>query len=241
MKKLEDILEWYKRDVIELFGNDLVSIVLFGSATTNEYVHKRSDINSLVVLNEKGMADVWRAHKSVDKWRKKRIACPYFMTQTYIDASLDSFPLEFLNMRFSYQVLFGENVLKDYKIRNSDLRLQCERELKGKLLHLRQGVVLAGGKASDLKVLIAQSLSTYVAIFRALLYLKNKQVPKKKKDILTNACELFGLDADLFKKLYTVRERKAKWNRQELIEKMKRYIAEIEKLSVAVDQLSVKN
>jgi len=241
MKKLEDILEWYKRDTIELFGNDLVSIILFGSATTNEYVHKRSDINSLIVLNEEGIADVWRANKSVAKWRKMRIANPYFMTQTYINASTDSFPIEFLNMRFSYQVLFGENVLKDFKIRNSDLRLQCEHELKGKLLHLRQGVVLNGGKVSELERLIAQSLSTFTSIFRALLYLKNKQVPKKKKDVLMDACELFGLDAELFKKLYTVRKQKVKWNRRELIEKMKQYISEIEKLSIAVDQMTVKN
>jgi predicted nucleotidyltransferase len=241
MKKLDDILEGFKRDVVEIFGNDLVSIILYGSAATNEYDRKRSDINTLVVLNETGIADIWRVHPFLVKWRRKRIACPYFMTRSYIEASVDSFPIEFLNMRFSYQVLFGENVLKDLKFQKQDLRLQCERELKGKLLHLRQGIVLAGTHARDLRLLIVRSLATFTSIFRVLLYLKNKNMPKKKIDILTDSCETFGLSISLFKKLYSIRERKIKLNRKQLITIIKEYIAEIDKLCMNVDQLTVKN
>lgn len=240
MKKLEDILEWYKRDVIELFGNDLVSIIVFGSASSHEYVHKKSDINTVVVLNDEGIADVWRAQKSIAKWSKKRIACPYFMTKAYIEASLDSFPVEFFNIRSTRHVLFGENVLKDIKVRNQDLRLECERDLKGKLLQLRRGVVMTGGSVSELKHLVRHSLSAFTSIFRALLFLRNEKVPEKKTGVLHAACEAFGLDAKLFKELYAVREGKEKIKRDDWIPVMKRYIAEIEKLCIIVDQMIVK-
>jgi predicted nucleotidyltransferase len=241
MKKLEDTLEWFKRDIIEIFGNDLVSVVLYGSAATQDFAPKRSDVNFLVVLTDEGIADVWKAHQSMRKWHRKRIAIPLFMTAAYIDSSFDSFPIEFLNMRLAYHVLFGENPLKDIKIRNQDLRLQCERELKGKLLQLRAGMVLAGGRSSELRDLVSRSLVTFSAIFRALLFLKSKDVPKKRAEVFAAGCDAFGLDAGLFKKLHALRERKIKPNRKKMIPLLKAYTAEIEKLSNTVDQMSVKN
>jgi predicted nucleotidyltransferase len=241
MKKLEDTLEWFKRDIIEIFGNELVSLVLYGSAATQDYVPKRSNINFLVVLTEEGMTDVWKAHHSLGRWRKRRIALPFFMTASYIGSSCDSFPIEFLNMRLAYHVLFGENPLKDIKIRNQDMRLQCEHELKSKLLWLRQGVVVAGGRAFDLKRLVSESLVSIAAIFRALLFLKNRDVPKKRAEVFATACDLFDLDAGLFKKLQALREGKIKLNRKKMIPVMKQYIAEIYKLSNIIDQMNVKN
>ncbi len=241
MKKLEDTLEWFKRDIIEIFGNELVSVMLYGSAATRDYVPKKSNINFLVVLTEEGMADVWKAHHSVGRWRKRRIALPFFMTTDYIATSSDSFPVEFLNMRLAYQVLFGENPLKDIKVKNQDLRLQCESELKSKLLWLREGVVIAGGRASDLRNLVSESLISISAIFRALLYIKNREIPKKRAEVFLSVCDQFDLDAGLFKKLQALRDGKNKPDRKKMIPVMKEYIAEIQKLSNMVDQLNVKN
>ena len=44
---------------------------------------------------------------------KKRSARPLFMDTNYISSSLDSFPIEFLNMRGCFKVLLGEDVLAD--------------------------------------------------------------------------------------------------------------------------------
>lgn len=241
MEKLEKKVEWFKRDIIEVFGNDLESVVLYGSAATKDYIPRMSDINFLVVLNKEGMDDVWKAYRSTAKWQRKRIAPPLFMTASYIASSSDCFPIEFLNMRFAYQVLFGDNPLKDVKIRNSDLRLQCENEIKGKLLQLRIGQVLAGGNAARLRKLISVSLVTFTSIFRALLTLKNKEVPKKRAEVIAAACDAFGLNSGVFKKLYAIRERKTRPKRKELILLIKAYTAEIDTLSQIVDRMQIKN
>jgi len=36
----------------KVFGNDLISVILYGSAVTNEYIPKKSDLNFLIVLSE---------------------------------------------------------------------------------------------------------------------------------------------------------------------------------------------
>ena len=58
---------------------------------------------------------------------KKRFSRPLFMDREYIERSLDSFPIEFLEHEGCYAVLYGEDVLADLHIDPPDLRLQIER------------------------------------------------------------------------------------------------------------------
>ena len=77
----------YKR----IFGEDLLSIILYGSAARGEYRYKKSDINFLMVLTENGMKNLRRCIDLIPKWRKRNVGAPLFLTQEYINASLDSF------------------------------------------------------------------------------------------------------------------------------------------------------
>ena len=42
-------------DYKKLFGHDLVSIILYGSAASGEYTHGKSDVNFMMVLSEQGI------------------------------------------------------------------------------------------------------------------------------------------------------------------------------------------
>jgi len=59
------------------------------------------------------------------------------LTKADIDSSLDTFPIEFLNIKRNYTVVFGEDILEGLAFEKEFIRMQCERELKGKLLLLR--------------------------------------------------------------------------------------------------------
>src|SRR4030065_169202 len=67
-------------------------------------------------------------------------------------------------------------VVKDIKIEKDDIRLQCERELKGKLQHLCQGYIKAMGNKMTLTDLFVGSLSGYFPLFRGILFLDRKSV-----------------------------------------------------------------
>ncbi|MBN2031538.1 nucleotidyltransferase domain-containing protein [bacterium] len=238
-QKLKEIVDRFTEEIKGLFDKELVSIILFGSAATKDYMPKKSDINFLVVLTEKGIAQIEAVQKYIDRWKKRSIGIPLFLTKVYIKNSLDSFPIEFLNMKSAYEVVFGEDVLKDLTINRKDLRLQCERELKGKLLLLRQEFVMTRGKSKALRQLIHSSIITFVSIFRALLYLKNQEIPETKYKILMETCREFELDGGLFSILISLRGTRVKLSQDQLGEKCRRYIAEIQKLSESIDRLKL--
>lgn len=236
-QKPEGVIDRFAAEVEQLFGGELISVILFGSAATDEYVPKKSDINFLVVLSQQGITQIGKVQKFVAPWQRRGISPPLFLTKAYITASLDSFPIEFLNMQTAYRVVAGEDVLEKLAFKKEDLRLQCEREMKSDLLKLRQGFIQTRGKTKDLRLLIGQSLVAFTSIFRALFYLQGKAVPKKKQEVLLTTCREFGLDESLFSVLLSVKGYETKLSKELLQSKVERYISEIEKLTGMIDRM----
>ena len=144
LKNPMDLAQQAAADYQVCYGAELLSLIVYGSAAGDEFDPKSSDINLLIVLKNVGLELLGKSRPIQEKWRKKRFARPLFMDREYIERSLDSFPIEFLNMKESYKVLYGEDVLAGLRIDPSDLRLQIEREMKGKWFHLLQGWLDAG-------------------------------------------------------------------------------------------------
>lgn len=237
----DEVIEPFVTEVKRLFGKGVVSVILFGSGATGDYIPKRSDLNFLVVLDEDAIAQIGKAQSLLSRWQRKRISLPLFLTKAYIKASLDSFPVEFLNMQSAYIVYHGEDVLKDLEFQADDIRLQCERELKGKLLQLRQGYILTKGKMKPSRILIMESIVTFTSIFRALLFLRKNSVPQTKQDVMLAACREFDLDEGVFSVLLSVKEYTTTLSQRQLDLNMKKYIAEIQKLVGTVDKMKFKD
>ena len=234
--KVETISKTFSEKLKQAFGNELVSVILYGSATTDDYNPQKSDHNFLVVLTPKGIQDIKKIQSSVRSWKRNRILFPLFMTREYIHSSLDSFPIEFFNIKQAYQVIFGEDVLANMEIKKKDIRIQCERELKGKLLHLRQDYILTQGKSGLIRRLIGQSIMTFASIFRALLFMKNIPIQQNLEAIIKETCGEFHLDLALFQNLLAIRQKGITYTKFELEHFMQRYILEIDRLCKDVDQ-----
>ena len=236
-KSPDEIFQQFTSDYKNIFGDELISIILFGSAARGEYIHKRSDINFLITLSDSGIQQLKRAFSLIPKWRKKKVSTPLFLTKQYIQTALDSYPIEFLSMKQYHQVVFGEDVLSSIEIQPEHLRLQCERELRGKLIHLRQEYLNTGGKSRRIKNLLRFSLPAFISIFSALLYIKQADNPKSKKEIFESTAEIFGLDKAVFDKVLKLQANKTKFTKEEITQSLEQYINQIEKLTTIVDQL----
>ena len=55
---LKNTIQHFLTDVELLFGNHIVSLIVYGSAATEEYVPKKSDVNILVVLDDVGIQNL---------------------------------------------------------------------------------------------------------------------------------------------------------------------------------------
>ena len=79
--KLQDILADLSRDYQQAFRNDLISLMLYGSAASGSWVKGKSDINILVVLTPEGMERLEDGFPLVEKWRKRDVTVPLVMTK----------------------------------------------------------------------------------------------------------------------------------------------------------------
>ena len=217
-------------------GDELVSIILFGSAARGEYLRSRSDINFLVILTDNGIAKLQTLSALTSRWRKRRVATPLFMTAEDIHASLDTFPIEFLNIRRHYQVVYGRDVLAGLEFDHSHLRLQSERELKAKALLLLERFVELDGDTGKIRGLIAESVTAFLSIFRALLYLKGVDSPVGKVELIDAAAGQYGIDAEIFRICIDIKEGKIKPAKAGMAEIFRKYLQEVRKLSERVDR-----
>jgi predicted nucleotidyltransferase len=234
-RKPEEIFPGIVDDYKGLFGEDLVSIILYGSAASGEYVAGKSDINFMIVLSDQGIDSLDRTFDLIANWKKRNVATPLFVTETYVRTSLDVFPIEYLNFQNTYELVYGKDILKDLSFHREFLRMQCEREVKGKLLILREAFLESQGKGKYLQQLIAQSLGAFVAIFNGLLHLKGKELPGHKRDVIRNVCQTFQMDTGLFENLLDVKEKRVTLSQLEINRLFRAYLKEIQKLWKIID------
>jgi predicted nucleotidyltransferase len=236
-KTPQEVFPEIVEDLKGIYGEALQSVILYGSGARGEYVAGKSDINFLVVLAENDAGDIEKILPMIPRWKKRAVATPLFMTRTFICSSVDVYPVEFLNMKRHYQVVHGEDVLRDLVFEKRALRLQCERELKGKLMLLRTGFLETAGKAENLQRLMAASITAFLSVFGALLTLKDREVPHGRREIVAAVAGMYGIDAAPFLRCVELREGKKGLSLGELTAVFRSYTAEIQKLIKDVDDL----
>jgi len=233
----EDLFPEITEDYRALFGDDLISIILYGSATGKDYRPGKSDINFMIVLSETGIEELHKALGTVERWKKRRVATPLFLSKFYIETSLDVFPIEYLNFQSNHRVVYGENVLKDLSFDPELLRLQCEREIKGKLLLLREAYLESAGKAKNLRDVISRSIGTFAAIFKALLFLKGREAPPETREIIKTTCRVFDLESAVFERLLSIKLEKEKPRDEEMQKIYRDYLREVRTLSKRINAI----
>ncbi|NPV06290.1 MAG: nucleotidyltransferase domain-containing protein [Syntrophaceae bacterium] len=222
-------------DLKGIYGNGLLSVILYGSGARGDYIAGKSDINFLVVLAKDAPDGLEKLLPLIPKWRKKAVATPVIMTKDFIGSSLDAYPVEFLNMKRHYEVAFGEDVLAQLAFDEKALRLQCERELKGKVMLLRTRFLETADKAQELRALLAASITAFLSVFVALLALKGREAPRGRREIVAAVAESFGIETAPFLRCIDLREGEKGLTLPELRGIFRSYTEQIEKLIGAVD------
>jgi hypothetical protein len=161
------------------------------------------------------------------------------MTPEYIAGSLDVFPIEFLDLKLIHETVFGEDILKDIEIKNSDLRQQCEREIKTRLIGLRQGYVSSMGDKHILTERFVSSITGYMPLFRGIIHLVGKERPVGKYDVIRTLSAATGVNTDIFNKILDMKKGKIKPGKDELVTVFEEYYSATEKIGKVVDELQV--
>jgi len=215
------------------------SIHLTGSVLTGDYHPKHSDINSIVVFHHMNVQHLAALAPLGKKHGRKGIAAPLIMTPDYIHQSLDVFPIEFLDIRLLHYTWIGEDVFENIQIDLSDLRRQCEGELKIRLIGLRQGYISSLGDRKMLSENFISAFSGYIPLFRGIIMLHGKQPPISNADVLSALGETSGIAIDPFKVVWKLKQERSKPSIQQLNKIFDDCYRTIEKLGNAVNALEI--
>lgn len=186
-------------------GERLRSVVLHGSVARGEAVEGISDVNLLVLVDSVDAALLRQLAPDARKWLEAERALPLLLGWDEWLASTDAFAIETSDMLEAREVLEGEDPLTGAVVKPDELRLQAERELRGKLVHLREGMLVSADRPRDLGALLLMALPSVATYLRASLRLAGEPVPATTPAVLRGGTRLVGGSAEALERLWELR------------------------------------
>jgi hypothetical protein len=176
-------------------GDNLVSVVLYGSAARDDYHEQYSDVNLLLVLHHM-KPEVYPALTGVLEWwsGEEKQRPPVVMTLAELRESADVFAIEMFDMQGTHKVLHGEDVLHGIEVPMNLHRVEVEHELRTTLLRLRNHLMLTKDGDEELKAVMAKSVTSVLTLFRHALIALGDTPPHGKAQVLDHTAEVFGFD-----------------------------------------------
>ncbi len=226
-------------EILQAAGEQVHSLFLVGEALTEDYQEGASKIDSVIVLQEMDLAFLDTLAPLGGKYGKQGLAAPLIMDPAYIRSSVDVFPLEFFNFRLLHHCLYGEDLFAALEVDRKELRYQCERELKGKLIWLHRIYVSAMGDRKVLAGDIVRHFTGYLPLFRGILYLLGQTPAPGLKKVLEQLDQLTGLSTAVFEEIYAVKRNLAPPSQEEISQLFAKFYRATERLTEVVDGLQI--
>ena len=235
---VQEALSGLVADLRATHGDNLASIVLYGSAAAGDHIELRSDYNLLIALKRITPEDLRQAQAPMREWQRLGHPLPVYFTVEELSDAADVFPIEFHQMANARIVLYGHDPFEFVQLSDQNLRHQTEYELRSKLIQLRRLYIPASVSIEKLCDLMTDSLSSFAALFRAVLMLHNQPAPVSKPECVRETVKLLKLDSTPFEQIFEFRSGNAlPDSEKEANDIFGKYLNEIEKVTEAVDEL----
>lgn len=227
----------FLEDAARISGPSLHSMYLVGSSVTADWVNGRSDVNSLLVLREMNLGVLETIAPLGRRYKNSGVAPPLVLDRAYVQSSLDVFPMEFLELRLIHETVFGEDILAGIAIDRGDLRRQCEREIKSRLVGLRQGYLRALGEPKALTETLVGLLAGYQSLLRGVLVLHGQEPPLTRAATFAALAAVVGPDAEVFTEVLAVKEGRSRPDAAGVLRLFERCHQATERLGRILDDL----
>ena len=194
-EKLTEIV----RRLQEASGENLQSIVLYGSAARGDFHAYKSDLNLLCVLKSAKATELSRIASVVRWWcGPMREPVPRIFTQEELTRSADVFAIELLDIGSAHRVLFGGDPVAGIEVPMNLHRVQVEHELRIALQKLRDHFLRSSDNEHQLREVYDKSISSISVLLRHFLMALGEEAPEQKSEIYKRVAELTGADAGVF-------------------------------------------
>jgi len=232
-KQISDFVERLKQAA----GDNLESVLLYGSAVTGDYDPDYSNVNLVVILKETSLAKLMAIAPVVGSWVDQKRHAPLIITRDELERSADVFAIELMDIKQRHRVMFGADPIAQLNIPMHMHRAQLEYELREKLILLRQRLVLVAHDEKRSWELLLRSLPTFTTLFRHALIAQGSSAPSTKRESVKTLAVSLGFDASPFEHLLDIREHRADQKKFRVQELAARYLAAVEQVTGAVDRM----
>ena len=198
------VIDWH-----ELFKDRVRSALLYGSVARGEAIPGVSDVNVLLLIDHIDAATLKRASQCTRKWMKTALEAPLVFELEQWKRASDVFAIEIADMIDAHELLHGEDPLNGAVVDESALRLQAERELRGKLLQLQTALLVAANTPVDVGRLLLNSLPSFTTYMRAALRLAGQPAPTSTVDVINHAAGHVGANPGPFLRVWEARQKRS--------------------------------
>jgi hypothetical protein len=176
------------------FGEELRSVVLFGSVARNEEIPGVSDVNILVLLDRVTPAELALAAPLAGDWVRAGNTPPFTFSWDEWTGMGDTFAIEMSDMVDAREVIFGADPLTNDPFDAAALRLHAEREIRQTMLQLRLRMLLSARDPLELGHLLLSGLPSFSAYMRVALRLSGERAPSDTESVITAIADRIGGD-----------------------------------------------
>ncbi len=217
-------------------GSNLLSVILYGSAATEEFHEGHSDLNILCVVQSLGRDDLGKLHAASAWWAKKGHPAPLFFTLDELHHSADVFAIEFLDIKAAHRILHGDDVVAALHVPMDLHRLNVERELRNNTLRLRQHYLMHPADSRKTLELMTASISSFAALFRHALMALGEERPSSKRDTMDRLGTALGFDPSPFHTVFDIREGRKRGRDVDVQATFDAYLDRVSKVAEEMDR-----
>ncbi|MBI2396141.1 MAG: nucleotidyltransferase domain-containing protein, partial [Deltaproteobacteria bacterium] len=145
----KDTARAFVAELLAALGDRLRSALLYGSVARGEAVSGVSDINLLILVDRVDAGLLRVGSPLARRWAKAGNTAPLLMPWDEWRRASDVFAVELADMKDAHVLLQGPDPLDGLVVDARALRLQAEREIRGKMLQLREGLLLTAEKPEE--------------------------------------------------------------------------------------------
>lgn len=238
--EVRQTLRSYLAEVTALFGPALQGVILYGSAVQGDFLPGRSNLNLLLLLAQCEPSILQQYAKVHKRWNREGIVVPLFLSEAELRASADLFPLEYSEIKEQHVLLAGRDPFPEFHIDQKNLLPQCEQEIRGNLLRLRQRFVEGGGKQEAVTILLPLSLTALLPCLRGLLRLLGLPVPRPAEALLKGLPAILGFDSTVFQEVLSLKRGQISPGPLETPRLFERYVSSLQSFIQRIEQLKTE-
>jgi predicted nucleotidyltransferase len=176
---VEQSLELFVEAAKGAFGDDLKSVVLFGSAASGA-LRATSDVNLLLVLRQFAQDGADRLREPMRLAHATVQLNAMFLLEDEVGDAVEAFAVKFSDIVFRHRVLFGADPIAGVSATRESLKRRTGQVLLNLQLRLRERYIALSLREEQLAHLIADAAPPLRSAAAAILQLEGQSEPTSK-------------------------------------------------------------